>query len=61
MDPNGQWTLFVADVSPLRVSTLAGWGLTIDVPEPSVAVIGALGLWVAIMMGVRRARAGDEG
>ena len=39
-DPNGDWTLFVADNSAVGVGTLTGWGLTITaevtaVPEPS--------------------------
>ena len=34
LDPNGDWTLFVADDSPGGIGTLAGWGLTVTVPEP---------------------------
>ena len=45
MDPNGLWTLFLADVSPLGASTLVGWGLNIDlVPEPSSAALLGIGL-----------------
>jgi subtilisin-like proprotein convertase family protein len=36
VDPNGLWTLYVADVSPGGEGALAGWGLQITaVPEPS--------------------------
>jgi subtilisin-like proprotein convertase family protein len=43
MDPNGDWTLFVADASPLGVGTLRGWGITMTVdvaavPEPASGV-----------------------
>jgi len=48
VDPNGQWTLFFADVSPLAVSTLQSWtvNLAVAVPEPgSAALLGlAFGL-----------------
>lgn len=30
MDPNGAWTLFIADVSPVGVGTLENWSLTVD-------------------------------
>jgi hypothetical protein len=44
-DPNGIWTLFVADVSAGGMSTLQGWGLSITlIPEPhsGVMIAGAL-------------------
>src|SRR5205814_3076743 len=43
MDPNGMWTLFIADVSGGNESTLVSWGLGLStvVPEPaSVAFVG---------------------
>ena len=44
LDPNGLWTLFIADVSAGDTATLESWSLTITaVPEPSVAVLAALG------------------
>lgn len=30
MDANGDWTLFIADVSPVGIGTLEDWSLTID-------------------------------
>jgi subtilisin-like proprotein convertase family protein len=44
MDPNGLWSLYIADLSPGGVSTLNGWGLTISVPEPRSTVLLGLGL-----------------
>jgi subtilisin-like proprotein convertase family protein len=36
MDPNGSWTLFIADTSSGGEGTLVGWGLQIaTVPEPA--------------------------
>ena len=37
LDPNGNWTLFVADVSPISTGTLKSWSLDLTVtsiPEP---------------------------
>jgi hypothetical protein len=47
-DPNGGWTLFVADLSNGGVSTLTGWGLQIDavpagVPD-SASTLALLGM-----------------
>jgi subtilisin-like proprotein convertase family protein len=41
-DPNGAWTLFLADLSAGGQSTFVSWGLTIStVPEPgSMALVG---------------------
>ncbi len=50
MNPDGIWTLFVADVSPGGDSTLVSWQLTIDsVPEPSVAAVLGLGAVAAFI------------
>jgi subtilisin-like proprotein convertase family protein len=45
LDPNGGWTLFFADVSPLAVSTIQSWsvnvGVAMPVPEPgSLSLLG---------------------
>lgn len=47
LDPNGSWTLFIADLGTGDQGTLTSWGMTITgeaVPEPSVSIIlmGAL-------------------
>ena len=46
LDPNGQWTLFIADVSPGATGMLQSWSLEIQgIPEPQtglLALIGAL-------------------
>jgi subtilisin-like proprotein convertase family protein len=45
LDPNGEWTLYIADLSPGGESTLNGWGLEITlVPEPASTTLLALGL-----------------
>jgi subtilisin-like proprotein convertase family protein len=44
IDPSGLWTLFVADQSAGEESVLASWTIEITgIPEPSVALLGALG------------------
>jgi subtilisin-like proprotein convertase family protein len=55
LDPNGDWTLFVADLSAGGVSVLNNWQLVINpVPEPSTAaLLGAGGL---ILLGRARRR-----
>lgn len=49
-DPNGDWTLFMADVSPGGESTLVSWGLQLTVvPEPGVGALLAGGLAWALL------------
>jgi subtilisin-like proprotein convertase family protein len=56
MDPNGTWTLFVADMSSGGVSVLNGWQLTItQIPEPTILTFTALGLG-AVLLARRRNR-----
>lgn len=38
MNPNGTWTIFIADVSPVGEGTLEHWGLTIDGSTPTIGV-----------------------
>lgn len=45
LDASGEWTLFIADLSPGGASVLNGWQLIINpVPEPSALVLEVLGL-----------------
>ena len=65
LDPNGVWTLFVADVSPVGEGRLLSWQLEVtgnavaaSVPEPGSALAGLLtiGMVLANGRGRRRAR-----
>ena len=45
LNPNGEWTLFIADVSGGEESILQSWGMEVTaVPEPSSLVLGVIGL-----------------
>lgn len=56
-DPNGEWTLFIADQGAGETATLESWTLSITaIPEPSVAILGAL----AGMLALRRKRASAD-
>ena len=59
LDPNGTWTLFLADVSPLAISTVQGWTVTVDtmqvVPEPSSAALLAVALAIGMFQRWRTA------
>ena len=62
LDPNGLWTLFVADVSPISTGTLKSWTLDLTVapiPEPGSAVFGIL-LLSACACASRRTRRSRE-
>ena len=51
-DPNGGWTLFLADLSTGSQSELVSWGLdVVTVPEPSVVALGIMGLGLLAGMG----------
>lgn len=49
-DPNGTWTLFLADLSSGGNATLLGWGLNIVVPEPTTLAFGICGLGLLTAM-----------
>jgi hypothetical protein len=51
-DPNGSWTLFFADLSPVFGSTLNGWNLDITaVPEPVNPALGCFaGLFLLVAL-----------
>ncbi len=45
LDPNGSWTLFLADYESGGTSRLTSWGLEITVPEPHGWVLTGLALF----------------
>jgi len=63
-DPNGTWTLFLADVSGGGQSTVINWGVTIEtVPEPSTyALLGTgLAIFLARKGMIQRGGASERG
>ncbi len=62
LDPNGGWTLFFADVSPLSTSTVQSWSVNIGttVPEPNSGALLLLGA-AAVFGRIRRADATRPG
>ena len=55
-NPNGTWTLFLADLSSGQQSTVGSWSLAINtVPEPSTQELIGLGLGTAMLL-IRRRR-----
>ena len=50
LDPNGTWTLFFADVSPLAVSTVQSWTVTVGTTVPEPASVTLLGLAVLLSL-----------
>jgi len=49
LDANGDWTLYVADVATGDTMTLGSWSLSVTgVPEPSAALLGAMGACLAL-------------
>ena len=60
MDPNGLWTPYPADLSQIGESTLAGWGLVVDVPEPGSAGLIVMGLTGGRLWVWRRKQTGGQ-
>lgn len=57
LDPNGSWTLFVADFSSGDQGTVTDWGLEISaVPEPANVALAIFGGVVGTVFAVRRWR-----
>jgi subtilisin-like proprotein convertase family protein len=46
LDPNGDWTLFVADLSGGDLHQLDSWGLEFGAPVPSVPENGSTATWL---------------
>jgi hypothetical protein len=64
-DPNGSWTLFIADLSGGSVSTLNSFSLDLTaVPEPVSVALGIFGgtLWLVVLTRSRpvRRRLGEK-
>jgi subtilisin-like proprotein convertase family protein len=58
-DPNGAWTLYLADLSTGGHSTVASWSLDIiTVPEPATLTLGIMGL--AFLVGYNFCRRKDS-
>ena len=54
-NPNGDWTLFIADMSGGYEGTLVDWSLTVvTVPEPTTGQLLALAAIVGICIGLNR-------
>lgn len=57
-DPNGKWTLFLADMSAGGTSTLTSWGLEVTaIPEPSNVALFVLGGFLLLATSRYRKRA----
>jgi hypothetical protein len=55
MNPNGTWTLFLADLSTGEQSTVVSWSLAITaIPEPTNTALGILAGGFAVCQAVRR-------
>ncbi|MCC7299658.1 MAG: PEP-CTERM sorting domain-containing protein [Verrucomicrobia bacterium] len=51
LNPNGNWTLFVADLNQYGTATVDSWGLNIStIPEPSSGLLLAIGGVVAWLL-----------
>ena len=59
LSADGQWTLFVADLSAGEQSTLVSWSLDIQagaVPEAGTLLVSALAVWAGLGCGLLRSR-----
>ncbi len=56
-NPNGAWTLFLADLSGGAQSTVVGWGVSIQtVPEPSSCALLGMGILLVARKWINRSR-----
>jgi subtilisin-like proprotein convertase family protein len=56
LNPNGSWTLFVADNSALGVATLQSWQITMVVPEPTTLSLATFSAFLLFGLGWTRRR-----
>jgi subtilisin-like proprotein convertase family protein len=56
LNPNGTWTLFFADVSPLATSTIQNWSVNIGMTVPEPNGFALMGLTGAAVLARRFAR-----
>jgi hypothetical protein len=50
LNPNGRWTLFLADLSPGGTSTLTSWSLQVTtVPEPGAGLLTVGGMFLILL------------
>ncbi|MEI8207274.1 MAG: proprotein convertase P-domain-containing protein [Kiritimatiellales bacterium] len=56
LNPNGNWTLFVADLGQYGTATLDSWGLNINTIIPEPATVGMLGFGALVTLIMRRMR-----
>jgi len=58
LDPNGSWTLFIGDFSPISTSTVQSWTVTVGttVPEPGSAALAGLALALGFARRTMRGR-----
>ena len=55
LDPNGSWTLFLADTSQGGTATLKGWSISVKaIPEPGVYTLLLLGMAAFVLPRFRR-------
>lgn len=49
INPNGEWTLYIADASPGGVTNFQSWSLAVTgVPEPSCGMLIVGGAWICL-------------
>jgi hypothetical protein len=56
VDPNGSWTLFVADMSMNGVGEIKSWGLDISATVPEPAALSILLLGIVLLWGFHRVK-----
>ena len=55
LDPNGTWTLFIADASGGGQSTLKSWSVNAEVvPEPNAVALLVVGSWLLCLLRCQR-------